>query len=63
MKRYRSVSIYYRNNQKVFKKIPNVLVFVDEKKNIPERVYTLPPLKHPQELDLISLDDRFTVKT
>jgi len=35
------------------KKIPNVKVFIDTKnKDLPVKMYTLPPLQVPQELDL-----------
>lgn len=52
MKRFRSVSIYYRDSKKIFQRIPHVKVFVDEKKKIPEKVYTLPPLIL-DEMDLV----------
>jgi len=53
MKRFRNVSIYYRNSDGIMKKIPNVKVFIDTKnKDLPVKMYTLPPLQVPQELDL-----------
>ncbi len=53
MKRFRNVSVYYRNSDGIMKKIPNVKVFIDTKnKDTLVKMYTLPPLQVPQELIL-----------
>ncbi len=52
MKRFRNVSVYYRNSDGIMKKIPNVKLFYDTKGEQLVKVYTLPPLQVPQELIL-----------
>ena len=62
MKRFRNVSVYYRNSDGIMKKIPNVRLFLTKEKYISGKgykkvdnlvkVYTLPPLQVPQELIL-----------
>jgi len=52
MKRFRNVSVYYRNSDGIMKKIPNVKLFYDTKGEKMVKVYTLPPLQVPQELIL-----------
>jgi hypothetical protein len=59
MKRFRNVSIYYRNSDGIMKKIPNVKLFLDKgfggrgvKGEKLVKVYTLPPGKVPQEIIL-----------
>ena len=52
MKRYRTVSIYYRNSDGIMKKIPNVKLFYDTKGEKLLEVYTIPPGKVPQEIIL-----------
>jgi len=49
MKRFRSVSVYYRDENKVMRKIPHVKAHLDKGKAF--KVYTLPPVQL-QELDL-----------
>tara|TARA_R100001463_G_scaffold126536_1_gene184297 strand:+ start:667 stop:816 length:150 start_codon:yes stop_codon:yes gene_type:complete len=49
MKRFRSVSVYYRDENKVMRKIPNLKAHLDSGEVF--RVYTLPPVKE-QELKL-----------
>ncbi|MBT6894111.1 MAG: hypothetical protein HOA20_01835 [Rhodobacterales bacterium] len=58
MKRFRNVSIYYRDSDGIMKKIPNVKLFYDTgfggrfKGEKLVKVYTLPPGKVPQEIIL-----------
>ena len=64
MKRFRNVSVYYRNSDGIMKKIPYVRLFLTKEKYISgkdfstkkgdylKKVYTLPPLQIPQELIL-----------
>ena len=62
MKRFRNVSVYYRNSDGIMKKIPNVRLYLTKEKYISGKgykkgdnlvkVYTLPPLQVPQELIL-----------
>lgn len=51
MRKYsRSVSIYYRDENKVMQKIKGVKVFIH--RGHPVKVYTLPPVEVGQEIDL-----------
>tara|TARA_R110002110_G_scaffold135567_1_gene319728 strand:- start:895 stop:1044 length:150 start_codon:yes stop_codon:yes gene_type:complete len=49
MKRFRSVSVYYRDEEGVMRKIPHVVAHLSRGKVF--RVYTLPPVEG-QELKL-----------
>lgn len=49
MKRFRSISVYYRDENKVMRKIPHLKAHLDKGKVF--KVYTLPPVKE-QELEL-----------
>ena len=49
MKRFRAISVYYRDENKVMRRIPDVKALTDGK--LVYKVYTLPPVK-PQEINL-----------
>ncbi len=41
MKRFRHVSLYYRDENKVFRKVPGMLIMIDNKNGNLLEVYTL----------------------
>jgi hypothetical protein len=41
MKRFRHVSLYYRDENKVFRKVPGILILIDTKSGDLVEVYTL----------------------